>query len=101
MPRLGRHIRFCKSRDGAQIAMASIPSRAAIAANGALAQSRRPLPAVVWQVADPRIAPVITALSFVGWLTVLTSTFRKSGCSALQQQFTFEQNRCRGVRTDR
>jgi methanethiol S-methyltransferase len=30
---------------------------------------------VVWQVADPQIAIVITALSFVGWLIVLTSTF--------------------------
>jgi len=29
----------------------------------------------VWQVADPQIAIVITALSFVGWLIVLTSTF--------------------------
>jgi hypothetical protein len=33
------------------------------------------VPAVVWQVADPQIAIVITALSFVGWLIVLTSTF--------------------------
>jgi methanethiol S-methyltransferase len=30
---------------------------------------------VVWQVADLQIAIVITALSFVGWLIVLTSTF--------------------------
>lgn len=30
---------------------------------------------MVWQVADPQIAIVITALSFVGWLIVLTSTF--------------------------
>jgi protein-S-isoprenylcysteine O-methyltransferase Ste14 len=35
----------------------------------------RPLPAVVWQVADPRIAMAITVLAFVGWLIVLTSTF--------------------------
>jgi len=35
----------------------------------------RPIPAVVWQVADPRVATVIMALSFVGWLLVLTSTF--------------------------
>jgi protein-S-isoprenylcysteine O-methyltransferase Ste14 len=30
---------------------------------------------VVWQVADPQIAIVITALSFLSWLIVLTSTF--------------------------
>ena len=30
---------------------------------------------MVWQVADPQIAIVITALSFVGWLIVLSSTF--------------------------
>jgi protein-S-isoprenylcysteine O-methyltransferase Ste14 len=35
----------------------------------------RPLPAVVWQVADPQIATAITVLAFVGWLIVLTSTF--------------------------
>jgi protein-S-isoprenylcysteine O-methyltransferase Ste14 len=35
----------------------------------------RPIPTVVWQVTDPRIAVTITALSFVGWLLVLTSTF--------------------------
>ena len=35
----------------------------------------RPIPAVVWQVADPRVAMAIMALSFVGWLLVLTSTF--------------------------
>jgi protein-S-isoprenylcysteine O-methyltransferase Ste14 len=35
----------------------------------------RPLPAIVWHVADPRIAIALTALSFVGWLIVLTSTF--------------------------
>lgn len=35
----------------------------------------RPMPAVVWQIADPRIAMAVTALSFVGWLIVLTSTF--------------------------
>ncbi|MDB5576202.1 MAG: hypothetical protein JWR80_1378 [Bradyrhizobium sp.] len=35
----------------------------------------RPIPAVVWQVADPQVAMAITGLSFVGWLTVLTSTF--------------------------
>jgi protein-S-isoprenylcysteine O-methyltransferase Ste14 len=35
----------------------------------------RPIPNVVWQVADPQIAVAITGLSFVGWLLVLTSTF--------------------------
>ena len=35
----------------------------------------RPIPTVVWQVADPQIAMTITALSLVGWLLVLTSTF--------------------------
>jgi protein-S-isoprenylcysteine O-methyltransferase Ste14 len=35
----------------------------------------RPIPATVWQVANPQIAMAIIALSFVGWLIVLTSTF--------------------------
>ena len=35
----------------------------------------RPIPAVVWQVGDPRLAMAIMALSFAGWLLVLTSTF--------------------------
>jgi methanethiol S-methyltransferase len=35
----------------------------------------RPIPAVVWQVADPGIAMAIMGLSMVGWLIVLTSTF--------------------------
>jgi methanethiol S-methyltransferase len=35
----------------------------------------RPMPAVVWQVADPQIAMAIMGLSFVGWLLVLFSTF--------------------------
>jgi protein-S-isoprenylcysteine O-methyltransferase Ste14 len=35
----------------------------------------RPMPAVVWHVADPQAASGITGLSFVGWLIVLTSTF--------------------------
>jgi protein-S-isoprenylcysteine O-methyltransferase Ste14 len=35
----------------------------------------RPMPAVVWQIADPQIAAAITALSFVGWIIVLLSTF--------------------------
>ena len=35
----------------------------------------RPMPAVVWQIGDPRIAMALTALSLAGWLIVLTSTF--------------------------
>jgi len=35
----------------------------------------RPMPALLWQIADPRIAMAVTGLSFAGWLIVLTSTF--------------------------
>ena len=35
----------------------------------------RPMPAVVWQVAEPGLAMALTVLSLVGWLIVLTSTF--------------------------
>jgi methanethiol S-methyltransferase len=35
----------------------------------------RPIPAVVWHVANSNFAMAITALSFLGWLIVLTSTF--------------------------
>lgn len=35
----------------------------------------RPINAVVWQLADPRLARLVTALSLLGWLIVLTSTF--------------------------
>jgi protein-S-isoprenylcysteine O-methyltransferase Ste14 len=35
----------------------------------------RPMPAVVWQIADPNLAMAVTGLSFLGWLIVLTSTF--------------------------
>src|SRR5258708_466874 len=35
----------------------------------------RPLPGVMWQVADPQIAAAITGLAFLGLLLVLTSTF--------------------------
>jgi methanethiol S-methyltransferase len=35
----------------------------------------QPMAAVVWQIADPRLAIAVTCLSFVGWLIVLTSTF--------------------------
>jgi protein-S-isoprenylcysteine O-methyltransferase Ste14 len=35
----------------------------------------QPMPALVWQIADARLAMAVTGLSFVGWLIVLTSTF--------------------------
>jgi methanethiol S-methyltransferase len=35
----------------------------------------QPIPAVVWQIADPHFAMAATGLSFIGWLIVLTSTF--------------------------
>lgn len=35
----------------------------------------RPMPAVLWHIADPQIAMAITGLSLVGFLIVLTSTF--------------------------
>jgi protein-S-isoprenylcysteine O-methyltransferase Ste14 len=35
----------------------------------------RPIPTVVWQLTDPRVAMTIMDVSFVGWLLVLTSTF--------------------------
>jgi protein-S-isoprenylcysteine O-methyltransferase Ste14 len=35
----------------------------------------RPLPGVIWEVADPQVAAAITGLSFFGFLLVLTSTF--------------------------
>jgi methanethiol S-methyltransferase len=35
----------------------------------------RPIPTVIWQIDNPQIAMVLIALSFVGWLLVLTSTF--------------------------
>ena len=34
----------------------------------------RPMPTVVWQVANPGIANAIVGLSFIGWLLVLAST---------------------------
>ena len=34
-----------------------------------------PLPAVVWQIHNPQIAMAVTALSFVGWVILFTSTF--------------------------
>lgn len=35
----------------------------------------QPMPAIAWQVADPRLSMAVTGLSFIGWLIVLTSTF--------------------------
>jgi methanethiol S-methyltransferase len=35
----------------------------------------RPMPDIVWQVADPTAAMALLALSLVGWVLVLTSTF--------------------------
>ena len=35
----------------------------------------RPMPTVVWQVANPGIANAIIGLSLIGWLLVLVSTF--------------------------
>jgi protein-S-isoprenylcysteine O-methyltransferase Ste14 len=35
----------------------------------------RPIPTVVWQVADPQIAMAVTGLSLFGWLLLLASTF--------------------------
>jgi protein-S-isoprenylcysteine O-methyltransferase Ste14 len=35
----------------------------------------RPMPAVVWHIADQRAAMAVTVLAFVGWLIVLLSTF--------------------------
>ena len=35
----------------------------------------RPMPDVVWQIADPQIAMAVMGLSFFGWFLVFTSTF--------------------------
>jgi protein-S-isoprenylcysteine O-methyltransferase Ste14 len=35
----------------------------------------RPMPAVVWSVADPDIAVTVTTVSLGGWMIVFTSTF--------------------------
>jgi protein-S-isoprenylcysteine O-methyltransferase Ste14 len=35
----------------------------------------RPMPAIVWQIADPQFAMAVTGLSHIGWLIVFTSTF--------------------------
>lgn len=35
----------------------------------------RPMPTVVWQIADPRIAAAVFGLSMFGWFLVLLSTF--------------------------
>src|SRR5262249_20766169 len=35
----------------------------------------RPIPQIVWQITDPQIAAAVMAVSFLGWLLVLVSTF--------------------------
>src|SRR6202171_656464 len=35
----------------------------------------RPMPTVVWHIDNPQIAMAVVALSFAGWLIVLTRTF--------------------------
>jgi protein-S-isoprenylcysteine O-methyltransferase Ste14 len=35
----------------------------------------QPMPAAVWQISEPGLAMAVTALSFAGWLIVLSSTF--------------------------
>jgi len=35
----------------------------------------RPMPAVLWQAADPTLAKVLIGISLFGWLTVLVATF--------------------------
>ena len=35
----------------------------------------RPMPAVVWDIANPQAATAVMVLSFMGWFLVLTSTF--------------------------
>ena len=35
----------------------------------------RPMPNVIWQIADPTMATAVLGLSFVGWLLVFCSTF--------------------------
>jgi len=35
----------------------------------------RPIPTIIWQIANARIAMIVLGLSFVGWLIVLVSTF--------------------------
>ncbi len=35
----------------------------------------RPMPNVIWQIADPTMATAVLGLSFVGWLLVFSSTF--------------------------
>jgi len=42
---------------------------------GLLLWQWRPIPALVWQIADPQIAMAVTGLSLAGWVIVFTSTF--------------------------
>jgi protein-S-isoprenylcysteine O-methyltransferase Ste14 len=47
----------------------------ATAALALLCWQWRPMPAVLWSVADPTVAMALIGLSLLGWLVVLTSTF--------------------------
>ena len=35
----------------------------------------RPMPALIWQISDARLAAAVTGVSLLGWVIVLTSTF--------------------------
>jgi protein-S-isoprenylcysteine O-methyltransferase Ste14 len=35
----------------------------------------QPIPTMVWRIGDPTVAMAVMALSFIGWLIVLSSTF--------------------------
>ena len=35
----------------------------------------RPIPTVIWEIADPQIAMAVTVLSLTGWVLVFTATF--------------------------
>jgi protein-S-isoprenylcysteine O-methyltransferase Ste14 len=35
----------------------------------------RPMPSIVWRIAEPHVGAAVTALSFIGWVIVLTATF--------------------------
>ncbi len=64
----------------------------------------RPLPAVVWQIDQPQIAMAVMGLSFVGWLTVLSSTFLINhfelfGLHQVANNLTGKPCRCQRFRT--
>jgi len=87
-PRPDVHLRAPAQRDGAQAVQAMVD---AIRSESDRAQHLRagwralalvllfwqwrPMPAVVWQIADPQIAMALTGLSLFGWVIVFTSTF--------------------------